>query len=85
MCLVDLFDVYDKVEQGYVEKKHLDIRMTPLRMEIMKSSIGKGVWKYMKINHDVEFIECFEQQIYEKELVMDEKIKKRNISQNMYR
>ncbi len=85
MCLVDLFDVYDKVKQGYVEKKHLDIRMTPLKMGVMKSSIGKGVWKYMKVNRDDEFIQWFEHQIYETELVIDENIKKRNISQNMYR
>ena len=54
-------------------------------MGIMKSSIGKGVWKYMKVNRDDEFIQWFEYQIYEEELIMDENIKKRNISQNMYR
>ena len=42
MCLVDLFDVYDKVEQGYVDKKHLDIRVNSLRLGVMKSDAGKA-------------------------------------------
>ena len=49
MCLVDIFDVYDKVEQGFVEKKHLDIRMNSLRLGVMKSDAGKGIWAYMII------------------------------------
>ena len=36
MCLVDLFDVYDKVENKFVEKKHLDIRINALRLGVMK-------------------------------------------------
>jgi hypothetical protein len=35
MLLVDVFDVYDKVKQGLVEKKHLDMRVHMLRTGIL--------------------------------------------------
>ena len=48
MCLVDLFDVYDKVENKFVEKKHLDIRINALGLGVMKTEAGISVWNYMK-------------------------------------
>ena len=85
MCLVDLFDVYDKVKQGFVEKKHLDIRMSPLRLGVMKSAAGKGIWEYMKVNRDEEFIKWFEYEIYEREIVMDEALRERHKGLNTHR
>ena len=85
MCLVDLFDVYDKVEQGFVEKKHLDIRMSPLRLGVMKSAAGKGIWEYMKVNRNEEFIKWFEYEIYEREIVMDEALRERQKGLNTHR
>ena len=85
MCLVDIFDVYDKVEQGFVEKKHLDIRMNSLRLGVMKSDAGKGIWAYMKINRDSKFIEWFEYEIYEREYFINEEQRERSKGLNTIR
>ena len=85
MCLVDIFDVYDKVEQGFVEKKHLDIRMNSLRLGVMKSDAGKGIWVYMKINRDNKFIEWFEYEIYEREYFINEEQRERSKGLNTIR
>ena len=34
--LVDVFDVYDKVEAGLVDKSHLDTRMRTLKFGVCK-------------------------------------------------
>ena len=85
MCLVDIFDVYDKVEQGFVEKKHIDIRMNSLRLGVMKSDAGKGIWAYMKINRDNKFIEWFEYEIYEREYFINEEQRERSKGLNTIR
>ena len=72
MCLVDLFDVYDKVENKFVEKKHLDIRINALRLGVMKTEAGISVWNYMKSTRSDKFIEWFEEEIYQNEIDIDE-------------
>ena len=72
MCLVDLFDVYDKVENKFVEKKHLDIRINALRLGVMKTEAGISVWNYMKSTRSKKFIEWFEEEIYQNEIDIDE-------------
>ena len=72
MCLVDLFDVYDKVENKFVEKKHLDIRINALRLGVMKTEAGISVWNYMKSTRTDKFIEWFEEEIYQNEIDIDE-------------
>ena len=85
MCLVDIFDVYDKVEQGFVEKKHLDIRMNSVRFGVMKSDAGKGIGAYRKINRDNKFIEWFEYEIYEREYFINEEQRERSKGLNTIR
>lgn len=63
MVFVDLFDVYDKVKQGLVDKKHLDIRVHMLQTGIFKSDHGKRSWLFWKATRDQEFIEWFEREI----------------------
>ena len=63
MLLVDLFDVYDKVQQGLVEKKHLDMRVHMLRTGIFRSPTGERVWKFWKNLRDAEFADWFEKNI----------------------
>ena len=72
MCLVDLFDVYDKVENKFVEQKHLDIRINALRLGVMKTEAGISVWNYMKSTRSKKFIERFEEEIYQNEIEIDE-------------
>ena len=63
MLLVDVFDVYDKVKQGLVEKKHLDMRVHMLRTGIFRSPTGNRVWKFWQNVREDEFISWFEQNI----------------------
>ena len=64
MCLVDVFDTYEKVESGMVEEKHLNIRMRNLKLSIMKTGLGKLVWQHWKQNQTTEFVEWFKAEIY---------------------
>ena len=63
MLLVDVFDVYDKVEQGLVEKKHLDMRVHMLRTGIFRSPTGARIWSFWKNVRDQEFVDWFESNI----------------------
>ena len=62
--LVDVFDVYDKVESGLVDKSHLDTRMRTLKFGVMQTPVAKGCWVSWKHNRDQKFIDWFEQEIY---------------------
>ena len=44
MLMIDLFDIYDKVDQGLVETKHLDFRVHVLRTGIFRSPLGLRAW-----------------------------------------
>tara|TARA_B100000029_G_scaffold516702_2_gene632892 strand:+ start:7886 stop:8404 length:519 start_codon:yes stop_codon:yes gene_type:complete len=85
MCLVDLFDVYDKVEQGFVDKSHLTSRINALRLGVMKSDAGRGVWNYMKKNRSDKFNEWFEYEVYERELEVDDEAAERTKGLNIIR
>ena len=62
--LVDIFDVYDKVQEGLVNKSHLETRMNTLKLGVMKTTAAKVVWSYWKNNRDQSFIDWFENEIY---------------------
>ena len=66
MCLVDIFDVYEKVEKGFVDKKHLDIRMNALKFGTMKTDQARSAWDFWKTTRDQDFINWFESEIYGK-------------------
>ena len=73
--LVDLFDVYDKVKEGLVDRSHLDTRMRTLKLGVMKTPIAKGVWQQWKGNRSLEFIEGVESEIYtDTESQLDENV-----------
>jgi len=63
MLLVDVFDVYDKVKQGLVEEKHLDMRVHMLSTGIFRSPIGNRVWKFWSNVRDEEFVTWFEDNV----------------------
>ena len=42
MALVDIFDVYEKVQKGFVDEKHLTIRMNALKLGTMKTKLAKA-------------------------------------------
>ena len=65
--LVDIFDVYDKVQEGLVNKSHLETRMNTLKLGFMKTTAAKVVWSYWKNNRDQSFIDWFESEIYDDE------------------
>ena len=65
--LVDIFDVYDKVQEGLVNKSHLETRMNTLKLGVMKTTAAKVVWSYWKNNRDQIFIDWFESEIYDDE------------------
>ena len=62
--LVDIFDVYDKVETGLVDRSHLDTRMNTLKFGVMKTPVAKGTWASWKTTRDKKFVEWFEREIY---------------------
>ena len=62
--LVDIFDVYDKVNAGLVDKSHLDTRMRTLKLGVMKTANAKLVWSGWKKNRSEEFVQWFEDEIY---------------------
>ena len=62
--LVDIFDVYEKVKDNFVDKKHLDVRMNALKLGTFKTPLATTVWDFWKITRDQEFIDWFEQEIY---------------------
>ena len=63
MLLVDLFDIYDKVEQGLVEEKHLELRAHVLRTGIFRSPLGLRAWNFWKVTRQSSFVEWFEKNI----------------------
>jgi len=62
--LVDIFDVYDKVQEGLVDKSHLDTRINTLKLGVMKTKNAKLVWSYWKWNRTKEFVKWFENEVY---------------------
>ena len=62
--LVDIFDVYEKVENKFVDKKHLEVRMNALKLGTFKTPLARTVWDFWKITRDQSFIDWFEAEIY---------------------
>ena len=70
--LVDIFDTYEKVERGFVDKSHLDMRIHMLKLGAMKAPIARTVWDYWKGTRTPEFIEWFDNEIYGEDGVFEE-------------
>ena len=85
--LVDIFDVYDKVEAGLVDKSHLNTRMRTLKLGVMKTPVAKGTWNSWKHNRDQKFIDWFESEIYGEEgfYIDEDQSKVRRKEFNTYR
>ena len=64
MALVDIFDVYEKFKKGFVEEKHLTVRMNALKLGTMKTPLARGVWDFWKGTRDNDFIEWFEGEMF---------------------
>ena len=64
MALVDIFDVYEKFKKGFVEEKHLTVRMNALKLGTMKTPLARGVWDFWKVTRDTDFIEWFESEMF---------------------
>ena len=62
--LVDIFDTYEKVEKGFVDESHLNMRMHMLKLGTMKAPIAQSTWKYWRGIKTSEFVEWFETEIY---------------------
>ena len=60
---VDLFDVYDKVESGLVDRKNLDLRVHLMQLGIFKTPAGLRSWGFWKLHKDPEFVKWFEHNI----------------------
>jgi len=62
--LVDIFDVYEKVHNNFVDNKHLEVRMNALKLGTFKTPLARTVWDFWKITRDQNFIDWFEYEIY---------------------
>ena len=62
--LVDIFDTYEKVEKGFVDESHLQMRMHMLKLGTMKAPIAQSTWRYWRGIKSTEFVEWFETEIY---------------------
>ena len=71
MCLLDLFDVYDKFQDGFVDEAHLNSRINALKLGVMKTDHGKGVWLHYKQTRPENFIKWFENEIWGEDLKLD--------------
>ena len=65
--LVDIFDVYEKFNKGFVDKKHLTIRINALKLGTMKTPLARAVWDFWKVTRDTDFINWFENEMFDKE------------------
>ena len=72
--LVDIFDVYDKVQSSLVDESHLNLRMKTLKTGTMKTLVARGTWLSMRENREDEFIEWFEMEIYGELIPKDEEV-----------
>ena len=63
MALVDIFDVYEKFNKGFVDKKHLTIRINALKLGTMKTplarALAKGVFMVPSLRALMRIVRCF--------------------------
>ena len=71
--LVDIFDVYEKVKKGFVDEKHLIMRMNALKFGTMKTDLARSVWDYWKLSRDEDFIKWFESEVFDSSDTMVDK------------
>ena len=65
MCLVDIRDVYEKVNDGIVDERHLSWRITALKRGTMKTDIAKRLWVGYRGTVEGPFATWFESEIYD--------------------
>ena len=64
---VDIFDTYDKIEIGMAEKIQLQMRMNLLKSGIMKLDQAKMLWNLWKPTRPTQFIQWFENEVFDGE------------------
>ena len=85
MCLLDLFDVYDKVQDSFVDEAHLNSRINALKLGVMKTDHGKGVWLHYKQTRPEDFVKWFENEIWGHELIADKSFEEMTKGMNITR
>ena len=65
MCLVDIRDVYEKVNEGIVDERHLTLRVNALKLGTMKSGIAMRLWGGLRADAEDPFVTWFESEIYD--------------------
>ena len=71
-CIVDICDVYQKVQQGYIDKTHLDMRMHMLKLGTMKAPVAKMIWLHWQKIFMPDFVAWFEAEMYGDKLPDDQ-------------
>ena len=61
------FDVYEKFNKGFVDEKHLTIRINALKLGTMKTPLARAVWDFWKVTRDTDFFNWFEIDMFDKE------------------
>ena len=69
MYLVDIHDVYQKVDAGLVEENHLIWRVSVLKLAKMETDIAIAMGAAYRETLDRTFINWFEAQIYDGEFI----------------
>jgi hypothetical protein len=54
-CIVHIFDVHKKVQQGFIDQSHLDTRVHFLKLDVMKTPLIKRTWGYWKLLFEPAF------------------------------
>ena len=72
MYLVDIHDVYQKVDAGMVAENHLTWRVSVLKLANMKTDIARAFWAEYRETVDTTFTKWFEAQIYDGEFTPPE-------------
>lgn len=80
---VDLFDAYDKVKSGLVDKKHLELRVHLMQLGVFKTPAGIRSWGFWKLHKDQEFVEWFEHNILATESPVKE-LKDKNLDSTSF-
>ena len=65
MCLVDIRDVYEKVNDGIVDESHLSWRVNALKLGTMKTDIAMRLWEGYRGTAEKPFVSWFESEIYD--------------------
>ena len=65
MFLVDIRDVYERVNDGIVDESHLSWRVNALKLSTMKTDIAMRLWEGYRGTAEKPFVSWFEGEIYD--------------------